>query len=186
MPSFYVVDFLLLNGQHIILPRGQVFSEDGCHVHVDARGTLSDSSVMSLYLMKWFTQAQRCWSGLLRDGHSFLSCLSLSVDFCSPWDNIQSPRGPGSSAPNRFSSSDALTGDTGGFEHSKLAEPHGAHQPTAHLLGFALQVPPASGFLCLQSPSQNPTLPQHLTGTSLLLEILIQIIFLYKNQPFSP
>lgn len=54
MPSFYVVDFLLLNGQHIILPRGRVFSEDGCHVHVDAGGTLSDS----LYLMKWFTQAQ--------------------------------------------------------------------------------------------------------------------------------
>lgn len=80
------------------------------HVHADAWGTLSDSSVVSLYLMKWFTPAQRCWSGLLRDGHSFLSCLSPSVDFFSPWDNIQSPWGPGSSAPNRFSSNGASPG----------------------------------------------------------------------------
>ena len=74
-----------------------------------------------------------------------------------------------------------LTRDTGGFEHSKLAVPHGAHQPTLHPLGFALQVPPTLGFLCLHLPvkilpSLNILLEHHI-----LLEILIQIIFLYKN-----
>ena len=140
MQSFYVVDFLSLNGQRIILPREWVFSEDGCMCKVNAWGTLSDPSVMSLYLMK-FTQSQRWWSGLLCDGHSFLSCWSPSVDFCSPWDNIQSPWGPGSSAPNWFISHGALTRDTGGFEHSKLAVAHGAHRPPHTFLALPCKFP---------------------------------------------
>lgn len=113
------------------------------------------------------------------DGHSFLSCLSPSVDFCSPWGNIQPMR-------TRFLCTQqvqlkccpsprtqaALSIPSACFLRSTSAHRTPSWLCPASSPCFGFSLPTIS-----QSKSYASTFNWNITP----LEILIQIIFLYKN-----
>lgn len=130
--------------------------------------------------------------GLLGNLYSFLSCWCPSMAFSPPGE--QYPKSW--TWPLRLMRTHSLLTQQcqltrcphleHGFEHSRLTILQGAHQATSCHLGFAFQVPSALDFLCSLSHSQKSTLPQHLTWTSPPVgnPLLIQIVFLYKNQSY--